>query len=281
MQCVSSASSVPEKGKSDIHSSTVIMPGAEIGEGCRIGPFCTIGKQVKLGPGCVLHSHVALDGCLSVGAECEIFPFACLGKASQDLKYQGGDRQIRIGQRNTIREYVTVNAPTDENLLTAIGDDCLIQAYCHIAHECLLGSRIVLSSNTMLAGHIEVGDDAWIAGYVGVVPFVRIGSNAYVGGYSKVTQDVPPFCLADGIPAETRVENRVGLERSGRTPEVIQAIRLAYKKIFRSGLPLEQALTELEPQAAVMDEIAHLVAFCRSSQRGLARPRTGRDSSGD
>jgi UDP-N-acetylglucosamine acyltransferase len=256
-----------------IHPAAIISDGARIGDGCEIGPYCWIGPDVELGDGCNLHSHVVIDGHTTVGDACEIYPFACLGKKTQDLKHKGEMSYVRIGSRNVIREYVTINAATSGGDTTSIGDDCLVQAYCHIAHDCMLGDRVIMSSGAMLSGHIEIGDAAIIGGHSGVVQFVKIGTMAMVGGYSKVVQDVCSYCIADGVPAETRVINKVGLQRNGKSDDEVRAIADAFDVIFKSGKPLDEAAAALHDAASSFGDVRIMLDFIAASDRGLARPR--------
>ncbi|MFM1550290.1 MAG: acyl-ACP--UDP-N-acetylglucosamine O-acyltransferase [Lentisphaeria bacterium] len=256
-----------------IHPTAIIDSKATLGDGCDIGPYCSIGPDVSLGAGCNLHSHVVIDGHTSLGDECEVFPFACLGKKTQDLKYKGEETYVRIGSRTVIREYVTINAATGGGDATAIGDDCLIQSYCHIAHDCTLGNKVIMSSAAMLSGHIEVGDAAVIGGHSGVVQFVKIGTMSMVGGFSKLGQDVCAFCIADGVPAETRVTNKVGMQRNGKSPEQIQAVMNAFRVIFQSDLSIDDAVAALRDSAAEFTEVQTMLDFIAASERGLARPK--------
>jgi UDP-N-acetylglucosamine acyltransferase len=259
-----------------IHPSAVVEDGAEIGEGVEIGAFSTIGPDVQLGAGTKVHPHVVLGGHMRIGEQCEIFPFACLGMKTQDLKYQGDVSYVSIGNRTVIREYVTINLATESGGVTAVGSDCLIQSYCHIAHECVLGDYVIMSSGAMLAGHVEVGDAAVIAGYTGVVQFCRIGRMAMLGGYSKLTQDILPFTIAEGIPAHIRTVNRIRMERfAGFSGEQIRAVSKAYKAMIRSGKSLEDAISELRVEFPDDANVAEMIAFAESSERGLARPRAG------
>jgi len=262
---------------SRIHPSAVIEDGAQLGEDCTIGPFCVIGPHVRLGNRCNLHSHVVIDGHTTLGDENVVYPFACLGKKTQDLKYVGGTCYAVIGDRNEFREYVTVNTATTDGGKTVIGSDCLFQSYCHIAHECILGDHIIMTSDAMLAGHIEVGDHAVIMGKSGGIPFVRIGTMGMIGGYSKLDRDLLPYCIAEGIPAEMRSVNKVKMERCGLSSETVRAVYNAFKKIIRSGLTLEKATAELEDEYPNVPEVQHMIAFARASQRGLARPKGGEE----
>lgn len=257
----------------EIHATAVVSDRASIGVNCRVGPYCLIGPNVVLGDDCVLQSHVVLDGHTTLGARCEIFPFACIGKITQDLKYQGGTTYVRIGSDCTFREYVTVNAATADGDKTIIGDRCHILAYSHIAHDCRLGNGIIMSNATNLAGHVIVEDNVVFGGMVGVHQFTRIGEGSMVGGTSKVVQDIIPFALVEGTPGTPVGVNRVGLERRGYSAETIRILNGSYKILFRSGFRLEEALVALRKEYPDVPEVAKIVAFAEKSERGLARRR--------
>jgi len=259
---------------SRIHSLAVIEAGAAIGEGCDVGPFCHVGPQVHLGSGTRLHSHVVVDGNTTVGENCEIFSFACIGKRTQDLKYKGGKAYVEIGARTTLREYVTVHASTLDGGKTVIGNDCNILAYCHLAHDCVLGERVIMSNNTQLAGHVIIEDRVVFGGMVGVVQFVHIGRLAMIGATAKVVQDIAPYVLADGSPALPVTINKIGLERNNFTPEQIRTLAQVFKLFFRSNLRAEEAVTRLRAEFPDVPEVAHFIAFVQASQRGIARPKT-------
>lgn len=257
-----------------LHPTAVVAPGAQIGQDCVIGPYCVIGPHAVLGDGCHLHSHVVVDGHTRIGPGGEIFPFACIGGRTQDLKFRGGDAFVEIGARTTLREYVTVHSATEAGGRTTVGDDCHILAYCHIAHNCVVGSRIIMSNSTHLAGHVTVEDGAVFGGMGGVHQFVRIGSLAMLGATGKAVQDIAPFCLADGNPAEPVTINRVGLQRNGRGEDAIQAVDQAYRILFRSNLLLEAAVARLQAELSQVPDVRHLIDFCLAkSARGLARPK--------
>lgn len=256
---------------STIHPSAVIHPKARVGADCEIGPFCVLGEHVEIGDGCRLHSHVVIDGHTRLGQRNEVFPFAILGKQTQDLKWKGGITHVEIGDANTLRECVTVHSATSDGDATVLGSNNHILAYCHIAHDCRLGNHIIMSSYAGLAGHVVVDDHAVIAGYVAVHQFCRIGKLAMIGGCSKVRQDVPPFMLADGSPAETVTINKVGLERAGLSEEAINTLRAAYKLLFREGLTISNALTRIEQELPPLPELQHLVQFVRASERGISK----------
>jgi len=256
---------------SEIHSTAVIHPKAQVGEGCRIGPYCVIGENVVLGSNCVLHSHVVIDGHTKLGTGNEIFPFACIGGKTQDLKWKGGVARTEIGDNNVFREGVTVHSATNADEATVIGNNNLFLIHSHVAHDCIIGNNVIMSGVSGLAGHVRVDDHAIISAYAGVHQFCRIGRHAIVGGYSKVVQDVPPFMLVDGNPAETRTINKIGLDRHGVPEATITALRQAYKILFREGLTVSNALTRIEGELPPLPELKHLVEFCRSSERGISK----------
>ena len=254
-----------------IHPTAIVHPGARIGAGCRIGPYCVLGEHVVLGDRCLLHSHVVLDGHTTLGCDNEVYPFASLGMKTQDLKWKGGLTRVEIGDRNVFREYVSVHSATADGGVTRVGSDNHFLANTHLAHDVQVGNRVIMSNLATLAGHVIVEDHAIIGGLAAVHQFCRIGRHAMVGGCSKLVQDVAPFMMADGNPAETRFINKVGLERAGFDAEVVAMLAKAYKTLFRSGLTLENALSRLESEWPSSLEVRELVAFIRGSQRGLAR----------
>jgi UDP-N-acetylglucosamine acyltransferase len=254
-----------------IHPSAVIHPGARIGEACQIGPYCVIGENVELGPGCKLHSHVVVDGHTKLGSRNEIFPFASIGLKTQDLKWKGGTTRTEIGDSNTFREYVTIHSATSHGEVTKVGSHNHILAYCHLAHNVTLGSHVIMSNVATLAGHVTVEDHAVVGGLAAVHQFCRIGKMSIIGGCSKVVQDVPPFMLADGNPAETRTINKVGMERNGVSEEAQSALRAAYKILFREGLTIPNSLAKIEKDLPSLPEIQHLIQFVRSSERGISK----------
>jgi UDP-N-acetylglucosamine acyltransferase len=256
-----------------IHPTAIVENGAELDSNCHIGPFCYVGKNVQIGAGTILYANVVIDGYTSIGKENEVFSFACLGMKTQDLKYSGGKCYVKIGNHNTIREYVTIHAATGDGEETVVGDGCLIQAYCHVAHNCILGNKVIMSSGAKISGHVEVGDCAVISGMVGVVQFVHIGKMAFIGGFSKLSKDALPYCITDGIPASTVAPNRVGMERHGKTQESIKAVEKALRVIMKSHLVLNEALAMLENDPVLYPEVKEIIGFARNSRCGLARPR--------
>jgi len=253
-----------------VHPTAVVHPRARLGAGCEVGPYCVIGEDVEMGPGCRLHSHVVIDGHTRLGRENDIFPFASIGLKTQDLKWKGGVTRTEIGDHNTFREYVTIHSATGDGETTVIGSRNHILAYCHIAHNCTLGDHIIMSNVATLAGHVAVEDHAVVGGLAAVHQFCRIGRMSIVGGCSKVVQDIPPFMMADGNPAETRTINKVGLERNGITAPAQKALRQAFKVLFREGLTVSNALKKIE-KLPPLPEVRHLIAFVRGSQRGISK----------
>jgi UDP-N-acetylglucosamine acyltransferase len=254
-----------------IHPTAVIHPGARIGSNCSVGPYCVVGEHVQLGDECVLHSHVVIEGHTILGRKNEIFPFASIGHKTQDLKWKGGITRTEIGDSNTFRESVTVNSATADGEVTRIGSNNHILAYCHIAHNVVLGSHIVMSNVGTLAGHVTVEDYAVIGGLVAIHQFCRVGKHSMIGGCSKVVQDVPPFMLADGNPAETRTINKIGMERRGISDEAQAALRQAFKLLFREGMTISNAVSKIETECPQLPEIAHLVNFVKTSERGISK----------
>lgn len=254
-----------------IHPTAVIHPQARLGARCRIGPYCTIGEHVELGDDCQLHSHVVIDGHTRLGQENEIFPFASIGLKTQDLKWKGGLTRTEIGDRNTFREYVTVNSATGDGEVTTVGSDNHILAYCHLAHNITVGHHVIMSNVATLAGHVTVEDYAVIGGLVAIHQFCRVGKMAMIGGCSKVVQDIPPFMIADGNAARTVTVNKVGLERNGVSEEAQTALRQAYKILFRAGLTIPNALEQIESELPPLPELAYLVQFVRTSERGISK----------
>lgn len=254
-----------------IHSTAIVHPKANIASSCEIGPYCLIGENVTLGDRCRLHSHVVVDGRTKIGKGNEIFPFACIGKKTQDLKWKGGVTRLEIGDENVFREGVTVHCATDDGNATVIGSKNLLLIYAHVAHDCILGNGIIMSGYAGLAGHCLVEDHVILSGYVAVHQFCRLGKHSMIGGCCKVRQDIAPFMLADGDVAAPVFINKIGLERHGISEASINALKQAYKIIFRETLPLADALAKVEAELPPTPEVRHLVAFIRASERGISK----------
>lgn len=249
------------------HATAVIHPGAQIHPTVRIGPYAVIGERVKIGPGTVIGAHVVIDGDTEIGAGNQIFPGAVIGLEPQDLKYDGSLSRVRIGDNNLIREYVTINRATGAGEETVVGNHNLLMAYVHVAHNCVLENSIVIANGVSLAGHVHIESRATIGGVLGVHQFVRIGRLAMVGGMSRIDRDVPPYMLVEGNPARVRLLNRVGLQRAGLAQgEEGQALKRAFRLLYRSGLTLSQALEQLQPLTDQYETLRHLHQFLVESQ---------------
>jgi UDP-N-acetylglucosamine acyltransferase len=254
-----------------IHPTAIVHPSANIARGVDIGPYCLVGENVSIGKGTVLQAHVVINGWTSLGEDCVIYPFATIGAASQDRKYAGERAFTKIGSRTVLREYVSVQRATGEDQVTAVGDDCLLLAYVHIAHNCVLGNHVTMSNLAQLAGHVEVADFVTIGGQAGVHQFTRIGRYAMVGGASKITKDVPPFFLIEGNPAEPYGLNSVGLRRAGFSVEERNEIKKFYKILYNPKLNVSQAVEEMKAEAS-SEPGRELVAFLEApSQRGILK----------
>jgi UDP-N-acetylglucosamine acyltransferase len=254
-----------------VHATAVVAAGAQLGADVEIGPYCIIGPQVSIGDGTRLFSHVVIDGRSRLGARCRVFPFASLGTQTQDLKYDGGETFIEIGNDTTIREYVTVNSGTKDGEVTRVGDRCLLMAYAHVAHACRIGDDVIMANAATLAGEVLVEDGATLGGMAGVHQFVRIGKLAFVGGCTKLTRDCMPFMLIDGNPAAVHGINRVKLQRLAVPENVQRDLKQAYRLLCRQDLTTTQALERIEAELDPGEEIGHLVAFVRDSERGVHR----------
>jgi len=254
-----------------IHATAIIDPAAQVGEGCEIGPYCVVGPGVELGPECWLQHHVSLNGPSKIGRGNKFFAFSSVGQKTQDLKYTGEPTYLVVGDGNTFREFVTVHRGTAPGMVTKIGHGGNFLAYCHIAHDCVVGDNVIFSNNGTLAGHVEVGDYAIIGGLTAIHQFCRIGAYALTGGCSKIVQDVPPFMIADGNPAKVRSYNKVALERHGFSDQTHRAIKEAYRLIYRSALNLQQAVEQIRTDLPETPEVALLVAFVTNSPRGIIK----------
>jgi len=254
-----------------IHPSAVVEPGAQLGADVEVGPFAYVGAGVPLGDRTRLHHHASVEGFTSLGAACEVFPDAGIGGKTQDLKYKGGRPGLRAGDRNVFREPVTIHAATFDGEFTVLGSDNTVLAYSHIAHDCVLGSHIVMSNAVSMAGHVTVEDHVVIGGAAGIHQFCRIGAHAMLSAMAKLVQDLPPYFIADGTPAEVRALNKVGLERRGFTPEQMDRVKQIFRILYRDGLNRTQALEKLgaHPQAESA-EFRRVLTFAQTSERGLA-----------
>lgn len=255
-----------------IHTSAIIEDGARLGNDVSVGAYSIIGPEVELGDGCWVGPHVVVTGRTRIGPGTRIYQFASIGDAPQDKKYAGEDTALEIGASNTIREYVTINRGTASGGgITRVGDDNLFMAYCHIAHDCQVGSHIVGANGATLAGHVVVGDWVIFAGFSGAHQFCRIGAHAFLGMYGGVNQDVPAYLMVSGQPPRPRGINAEGLKRRGFSKEQIRNIREAYRIIYRAGLGRDEAVARLQTLALEQPEIQPMIDSIMASQRGLLR----------
>ncbi|WP_431225256.1 acyl-ACP--UDP-N-acetylglucosamine O-acyltransferase [Serratia sp. L9] len=255
-----------------IHPSAIVEEGAVIGAGAHIGPFCYVGSQVEIGAGTVLKSHVVVNGITKIGRDNEIYQFASIGEVNQDLKYAGEPTRVEVGDRNRIRESVTIHRGTAQGTcLTKVGNDNLLMVNVHIAHDCVVGNSCVLANNATLAGHVEIDDHAIIGGMTAIHQFCVIGAHVMVGGCSGVAQDVPPFVIAQGNHATPFGVNAVGLKRRGFDKDEMQAIRNAYKILYRSEKTLDEAKVEIEALAKEQPVVQQFLDFFARSTRGIIR----------
>ena len=252
-----------------IHPTAIVEEGAVVGKNVTIEPYAIIKGTVTLEEGVTIKSHAYIEGHTTIGQGSTIWPGASIGTKTQDLKFRGEKTYVVIGKNCEIREFVTINSSAGEGTTVRIGDNCLIMAYCHIAHNCTVGNNVIMSNNATLAGHVTVGDYAIIGGLTPVHQFSRIGSFAMVGGMSRITHDIPPFTIGGGIPYRFGGLNLVGLKRHGMPLETRQLLSRAFRFIYRSGMPFEEALQKIEQEIPQIPEVIHFLHFCRSSSRGL------------
>lgn len=254
-----------------IHPTAIVEPGAQLGADVVLGAYAYVGAGVVIGDGTRVHHHGSVEGNTVLGAACEVFPYACIGGKTQDLKFKGGNPGVRIGDRNVFREYVTVHAATLDGDVTLVGSDNTLLANCHIAHDCVLGGHIVMSNGAVLAGHVVIEDHVVIGGYGGIHQFCRVGAYAMLSATAKLVHDLPPYFIADGTPAEIRAVNRVGLERNGFNPEQLDRVKQIHRILYRDGLNRTQALAKLatHPHAGSA-EFQRMLAFAQAGTRGMA-----------
>jgi UDP-N-acetylglucosamine acyltransferase len=255
-----------------IHPSAIVEEGAVIGANVHIGPFCYVGSQVEIGEGTVLKSHVVVNGITKIGRDNQIYQFASIGEVNQDLKYAGEPTRVEIGDRNRIRESVTIHRGTVQGTsLTKVGNDNLLMVNVHVAHDCMVGNSCILANNATLAGHVEIDDHAIIGGMTAIHQFCIIGAHVMVGGCSGVAQDVPPFVIAQGNHATPFGVNAVGLKRRGFDKDEMQAIRNAYKILYRSEKTFDEAKEEIAALAKEQPVVQQFVDFFARSTRGVIR----------
>ena len=254
-----------------VHPTAIVERGAELGPGVEIGPFSYVGPHVTLGEGPSVGLHAILEGWTTIGPRCQIHHGAVIGNIPQDLKFRGVPTKVVVGSDTTIREYTTIHAATEEGEATIVGDRVLLMAYTHVAHNCRLGNNVILANAVTLAGHVRVDDYAIIGGLTPIHQFVAIGAHSFIGGGSRVPQDVPPFVKAAGNPLRACGLNSVGMERRGIPAEVRLEMKRAYRILYRSQLNVSQALDRILAELKPYSEIHEFVEFVRSSERGIVR----------
>lgn len=256
----------------DIHPTAIIDSDVEIEDGVSIGPYSIIGKGVKLKKGVKIISNVIIEGRTEIGEDTMVYPFTSIGLPPQDLKYKGEDTGVTIGRENIIREYITIHrGSVGGDGFTVIGDNNFLMAYVHIAHDCKIGSNVIMANAATLAGHVKVEDHAVIGGLVAVHQFTRIGAYAMVGGFSGIGQDIPPYTIAAGARARLYGLNIVGLKRHGFSDETISDLKKAYKILFREKRTLKDAIKKVQEGLPYTEEIRHLIEFIEANKRGICR----------
>lgn len=254
---------------SKIHPAAIVEKGAELGNNVTVEPYAVVKKNVMLCDGVVIKSHAYIDGYTTVGENTVIYPSASIGTKAQALKYQGEKTYVRIGAHCEIREFVTINSSLEEGASVEIGDHCMIMAYCHLAHNSILGKHVIMSNNAILAGHVSIEDYAIIGGMTPIHQHVCVGTYSMVGGLSRITHDVPPYTIGAGIPFKFGGLNLVGLKRHGFPFETRRELSKAFRLMYRSQLRPEEALDRIEKELERLPEIEHWLRFCRRSKRGL------------
>lgn len=255
-----------------IHPTAIIDPSAKISDGVEVGPYSVIGADVVIGEGTWIGPHVVINGPTTIGKENKIFQFASIGDAPQDKKYADEPTRLVIGDRNVIRECVTINRGTvQDKSLTSIGNDNWIMAYVHIAHDCIVGNNTILANNASLAGHVTIDDFVILGGFTLVHQFCVVGRNAFTAFGSVIGKDVPPYLMVSGHPAQPHGLNTEGLKRNNFSAETIARLKRAYKVIYRSKLSVAEAIEQLDEMSAECEELKPMVDFLRNSQRGIVR----------
>lgn len=259
---------VNEQVSTAVHPTALVDPTAELGDGVSIGPFAIIGPRVRVGDRTSIASHTLLQN-VRIGNDCVVHHGAVLGTDPQDLKFEGEETYLQVGDRTVIREYATLNRGTRAHGRTEVGADCFIMSYAHVAHDCILGDHVILSNSVNMAGHVEIGDWAIVGGVTPIHQFVRIGTHAFVGGASRVAKDIPPFLRAAGSPCEPAGLNTVGMQRRGFSEEVRHALKRAYKLFFHSHLNVTQALERSRTELPDLPEVRLFLDFIEKSERGI------------
>ena len=255
-----------------IHPTAIVDPKAEVDTDVEIGPYSVIRDHVSVGSGTVIGSHVMIDRYVSIGPECHLFQYASVGTPPQAVKFKGEKTFVKIGRGTVVREFTTINRGTDFGTgVTEIGEENLLMAYSHVAHDCQTGRKVILANNATLAGHISIGDYVTVGGLVAIHQFVRIGEYAYVGGKSGVPKDIPPYVIATGDRARLYGLNRVGLKRHGFPETTVKELKKVYRIFFRIGITLNEAIERALAEVDHLPEVINFINFIKSSQRGITR----------
>ena len=271
----------------NIHPTAIVSPKSELGEGVRIDPYTIVEDHVQIGANTVIGPHVQIGKWTRIGEDCQVFFGATIGNPSKDLKYNGERSYVRIGNRNVLREYVSISRSTFEDGETVIGDDNLFMNWVNIAHDSIIGSRTIMANFATLAGHVIIEDDVRLGAYAALHQFVRVGKMAMAGGCSKIVQDIPPFALSAGQPARVRDLNRIGIRTSRinplakLSPETFALLKKAFRILFRSGLPLRHAVSRVKEELPTNPEVEYLLQFIESSKRGIGFSQPNRSVKGD
>jgi UDP-N-acetylglucosamine acyltransferase len=255
--------------KQSVHPTAIISPRATLGERVEIGPFAIVGDGCEIGDDCHLHARSSLEQDVKLGKGVTVGIGSVLGGPPQDLKYGGEHTTVEIGAGTVIREYVTINRGTAQSFKTSVGEKCLLMSYVHLAHDCHLGNGVILGNSVQLAGHVTIEDKVTLSGLSGAHQFVRIGRNAFIGGCSRVSKDIPPFLKAVGNPIKLYGLNSIGLQRNGFSEPVVRELKRAYRLFFRSDLNLSQAMRAAETELEMYPEVRELMRFVEASGRGV------------
>ena len=266
-----SGSEVRSRREVTIHPSAIVHPEAQLGEGVEIGPFAIVDANVQIGDRTVIGPRATVEGHTIIGDDNEIYTGAVVGSKTQDKKFDGGVSYLRIGHRNHIREYVTMNPGTKEGTETVVGDDNLFMAYSHIAHDCIVHNRTILANQATLAGHVILEDGVILGGLSAVHQFVTLGKLSLVGGCSKVVQDIPPYMIVDGHPAKASAINTVGMDRAEMTKEDKSSIKKVYKILFRTGQALKTSIAQIEEEVPQTEAVKEVLSFLSRAERGICK----------
>jgi UDP-N-acetylglucosamine acyltransferase len=257
------------RGETRVHPTAVVDPDAELGVGVEVGPYAIVGPGVSVGDGTQIGPHVLVERNTRLGEDCRIAKGAVLGTDPQDLKFKGEDTFLQVGDRTNVREYATLNRGTEASGRTVVGTDCLLMAYTHVAHDCEIGNHVIVSNATQMAGHVIIEDWAIVSGLVAIHQFVRIGAHSFIGGASRIPQNVPPYCRVVGNPPKIYGLNTVGLDRRGFAEDVRGSLKKTYRLLFQSGLNITQGIQRAEEEVDQIPEVRHLLSFIKNSERGI------------